>query len=483
MYGITHNIPQQPLYVTSITDNNYMESPFSGPSALEYLYINTDGEQIHLPPLDATPIRNTRSYTYLELSKVFNEGMVQRTEPTEESSDCPGPAHLTERRAHVFSFQDLSIVHPRQQNAISTNLNHFFNPLEFSPLKRQAPHLSIETIHQIYEYVQSFSNLYWSIAGESQNCILLRRETSHLQRSLIFTPDNHVIVLLNRTGNPNLQERDRLLGEGSYKKITLAIDLTGETYASAGFISTPPLAIQNYIHLSTVPGFIHCHYIVNYPRSEKGLSKLAIPENHQIKSRLLLEFCDAGDLEQAIRNDSLSPKAKRTIFISLLHHLADLHDNLRSVHRDIKPSNILLKRLSDGEIIPIICDIDAICLDTDEKELEYNCGTIDYYSPEFAREYLSNDDPLPSKARQNNDMWAFGCTMFELFAMGELPWASFPDDDDVYEAIAELTEQWFSEPPKETPEHLIWQVLNVNETERPTAKNLLDQVHRVQWKA
>ncbi|NNM43775.1 MAG: protein kinase [Chlamydiae bacterium] len=450
-------------------------------SALEQLY--TVGAQTYLPCLDTQLIRDTKTYTYVELNKVFNQGITQRVEPTEASASCSGPSLLDECPSPVISLRDLSIVRPQQQNAIHLDPNQFFNPLEFSPLKRQAPHLSLETIHQIYQYVQAFSNLYWDIARESQNCVLLRRESSHLQRSLIFTPDNRAIVLLNRTNNPAMPERDRLLGEGSYKKITLAIDLSGETYASAGFINTPPLALQNYARFSTVPGFIHCHYIVNYPRSEKELSKLTGPEDHQTKSRLLLEFCDAGDLEKAIQSGSLSPKAKRNIFISLLHYLADLHDNLRSVHRDIKPSNILLKRLPDGEIIPIICDIDAICLDTDEEELENNCGTVDYYSPEFAKEYLSDDDPLPSKARQINDMWAFGCTMFELFEMGELPWASVPDDDDVYEQIAELTEQWFPEPPKETPEHLIWQVLNVNETQRPTAKILLNQVHRVQWKA
>lgn len=60
--------------------------------------------------------------------------------------------------------------------------------------------------------------------------------------------------------------------------------------------------------------------------------------------KLVLEYCNAGDLKQLIhRNGKISSiSLLRDITRQLTVGLAYLHDDAMIVHRDIKPSNILI---------------------------------------------------------------------------------------------------------------------------------------------
>ncbi|NNM43549.1 MAG: protein kinase [Chlamydiae bacterium] len=425
--------------------------------------------------MQPTSCQDTRTYRHIELQK---ELFPRETECMDDQpKDTPADDIY---KSPVLSLHDLTVISPQQQGPSNLSSN-FFNPLEFSPLRTHAPHLSLQTIHGIYQFVQLYNMIYSDEVAKLGSNLLVRR-TNSLERSLVFTKDRHVIVLLNRTNNPNEQERDKLLGKGSYKIVTLAVDLAGTPYASASFKeSATEDELDNYTRFSHIQGFIQCNYVVTYSRSEKELKKFRHPEFNEIKTRVFLEYCDAGNLSTAIRERSLSLKDKKNIFTQVLITLSELHENECCVHRDVKPGNILLKKSPTGEIIPKIADLDTICDEDDEMELVRPCSTITYSSPEFAKAYLADDFTLQDKVKQNNDVWGFGCTMFKLLEMGTLPWGKHDSKTKILDRLSTAQKRWFGEPNPNTPEHLVWQALTINEYKRPSLAKLAAQLPQVTW--
>ena len=81
------------------------------------------------------------------------------------------------------------------------------------------------------------------------------------------------------------------------------------------------------------------------------------------------------------------------------------------VHRDIKPSNILLAR-ADGKVVVKLTDLGLARL-VDDEEFKVTrdgstVGTIDYLSPEQARDSRSADI--------RSDIYSLGCTAYHMLA-------------------------------------------------------------------
>ncbi len=71
--------------------------------------------------------------------------------------------------------------------------------------------------------------------------------------------------------------------------------------------------------------------------------------------------------------------------------------------------------------------------------------------------------------------------MFRLFEMGTLHWRKFDSTAKVLDRLAKAQKRWFTEPNPNTPQHLVWQALTINEYKRPTLGELQAQLPQVPW--
>jgi len=128
----------------------------------------------------------------------------------------------------------------------------------------------------------------------------------------------------------------------------------------------------------------------------------------------ILQYYEAGNLQQLTQRVTLSQAQKEDILKQLLDGIGFLHSQ-GIIHRDLKPQNILIVN-RNGAYIPKITDFGiSKKLDINKSSLFSNsiagAGTLSYASPEQL------GDRTISK---NTDLWSYGVIAFWLFT-GELP--------------------------------------------------------------
>lgn len=128
----------------------------------------------------------------------------------------------------------------------------------------------------------------------------------------------------------------------------------------------------------------------------------------------ILQYYEAGNLQQLIDNNNLTFAQKQNLLTQLLEGIGFLHDQ-GIIHRDLKPANILIVKRGE-EYIPKITDFGiSKKLDINNSSIFSNslagAGTLSFASPE----QLGG-----TTIRKNTDLWSFGVIAYWLFA-GELP--------------------------------------------------------------
>ncbi len=127
---------------------------------------------------------------------------------------------------------------------------------------------------------------------------------------------------------------------------------------------------------------------------------------------LALEFVDGIDLYDYIeRKGQLAPEESRRILVQAVKAL-DHAFGQGIIHRDIKPSNFLLTRDRDRMRVKLTDMGLARTVDDDEQfrvtRAGSTVGTIDYLSPEQARNSASADI--------RSDIYSLGCTLYHMLA-------------------------------------------------------------------
>jgi serine/threonine protein kinase len=127
---------------------------------------------------------------------------------------------------------------------------------------------------------------------------------------------------------------------------------------------------------------------------------------------LALEFVDGIDLYDYIeRKGQLAPEESRRILVQAVKAL-DHAFQQGIIHRDIKPSNFLLTRDRDRMRVKLTDMGLARTIDDDEQfrvtRAGSTVGTIDYLSPEQARNSASADI--------RSDIYSLGCTLYHMLA-------------------------------------------------------------------
>ena len=131
----------------------------------------------------------------------------------------------------------------------------------------------------------------------------------------------------------------------------------------------------------------------------------------------ILQYYEEGNLNQLLKNNTLTFSQKQSILMQILEGLDFLHQN-SIIHRDLKPQNILIARRGN-DFIPKITDFGiSKQLDINKSSVFINsiagAGTLAFSSPEQLRE---------SEIRKNTDLWSYGVIAFQMFT-GKLPFTT-----------------------------------------------------------
>ncbi|MBI2805213.1 MAG: serine/threonine protein kinase [Planctomycetes bacterium] len=202
---------------------------------------------------------------------------------------------------------------------------------------------------------------------------------------------------------------------------------------------------------------------------------------------IALEFVDGADLQDYInRQCLLDPEEARQIIIQATRALGHAHEQ-GIVHRDVKPSNLLLTQ-KEGQLLVKLTDFGLAIRQENDEEFRITrdkttVGTVDYMSPEQARDSRSADT--------RSDIYSLGCTFFHMltgtapFARGSLPerivqhmQAQAPDvrrlNKAVPESLAVIIHRMLEKDPQDryqTPAELLHALENPGEVAVPAGKN------------
>lgn len=303
----------------------------------------------------------------------------------------------------------------------------------------------VQAINNIYDYheiprqlvPEEIQKIVTYISGcradfQNQNAYLPARDTK-CSRPIQFTADGRVFVHLTKSTDPHI-------GTGGIKKIKFAIDVdSGEYYASA---STKRVCVGERIpmewevetleKLKGLEGWLQIHGKAIY-----------VDKTYQHpKQRILLEFCNGGNLFDAIVADRkgqrlITIEEKKLIFEKLVYALKEFHAR-GFVHGDLKPDNVLLIRDRYGKIIDLrIADVGGSCHVEDSLERKRRVHlSLAYCSPEhypFLRyvEMENKPEGVEFDIDPSQDMWGLGAILFNLFHIDvkSLPFCDFFIDE------------------------------------------------------
>ena len=197
---------------------------------------------------------------------------------------------------------------------------------------------------------------------------------------------------------------------------------------------------------------------LNHPNIVRYLGYIDSPPNYC----LVLEFCEAGDLHDALRRPTL-PGFFEKISTGVASGLAYLHSR-RVIHRDVKSANVLMSSApsADGLPYPKLTDF-GVAVELPERSssagnmLTAETGTYRWMAPEVIRH-----QPYSTSA----DMYSCAILLYELLTH-ELPWRGYepmqvaaavaledrrpPLPAGVPRPLAELLQRTWSTRPRERP--------------------------------
>jgi serine/threonine-protein kinase len=145
---------------------------------------------------------------------------------------------------------------------------------------------------------------------------------------------------------------------------------------------------------------------------------------------LALEYIDGIDLHDYVtRKEKLPVEESRELLVQAARAVAHVHQH-GIVHRDIKPANFLVTERQGRPFVKLIdLGLARRMRDTESRVTVSGTtvGTVDYMSPEQARDSSSVD--------VRADIYSLGCTWFHLLA-GRPPFGEGPLTERVYNHVA-----------------------------------------------
>ena len=153
----------------------------------------------------------------------------------------------------------------------------------------------------------------------------------------------------------------------------------------------------------------------------------------------------------------MTRKTKYSIGLSLLKAIRSLWRE-GIVHGDLKPENLVIERKDDGQIYLKIIDY-GTCIQDDNIQLDYCCGTDGFVSPELDKNF---------KLSHKSDIYAVGAILVEL-------WTCCLKQDDYKKSRSDLLKRIkIIEKEDSGISNLIKKCVHINPKRRPNIYELLD---------
>jgi serine/threonine protein kinase len=124
---------------------------------------------------------------------------------------------------------------------------------------------------------------------------------------------------------------------------------------------------------------------------------------------LALEFIDGIDLHEYVNNKGPLDPREAGVFLTQAARALDHLHKFQMVHRDIKPSNLMITQLNGQPLVKLTdLGLARIAADDEFRVTRHGStvGTIDYMSPEQARDSGSADI--------RSDIYSLGCTAYHM---------------------------------------------------------------------
>ena len=288
--------------------------------------------------------------------------------------------------------------------------------------------------------------------------IYIRPVESGQVRALFFTNEK-VYLCFNRK-----KLKDSLLGQGSLKTVTFAVDL-----ASGAFFASASIKLSNNSETTANELFYLRHFT-----NKRGFVQLVDQVRYQSKTRLILELQSKGNLNRVIKNNP-SLQNKKNIFENLVIALLSMHQE-DLLHRDLKPGNILCRKNRENILEAVIADFDTVCPQNDITQLDEHCTTSWWASPEYARAMIEKSSLVPVTTKAH-DIWALGIILHQLLGG---TWNTDSSEAFAFQSIADIkqgpapTEIFF-------PSHLIWEMTQIDPKKRISIETAAKRLPLLIW--
>ncbi|XP_020595599.1 3-phosphoinositide-dependent protein kinase 1-like [Phalaenopsis equestris] len=202
-------------------------------------------------------------------------------------------------------------------------------------------------------------------------------------------------------------EIGKIYGVGSYSKVVRAKkNDTGNVYALK-IMDKKFIAKENKI------SYVKLERIILDQLDHPGVIRLYFTFQDTYSLYMALESCEGGELfDQITRKGCLSEDEARFYAAEVVDVLEYIH-SVGLIHRDIKPENLLLTadghvKVADfGSVKPTMTSKLTVLPNTTYDKACTFVGTAAYIPPE-----VLNSSP----ASGGNDLWALGCTLYQMLA-------------------------------------------------------------------
>jgi calcium/calmodulin-dependent protein kinase I len=202
----------------------------------------------------------------------------------------------------------------------------------------------------------------------------------------------------------HLGKRTRI-GEGRYKVVTQAVDMTTYTLVALSKIRYDDLE-------KAKNGIKEKEMLRSMLGSERIISSEYFGERYKsvnlLKHYIFTVLCDLGRLSEWTR--VLTPQEKIVIAIDTVQAVAELHARGK-VHHDIKPDNILLYTDTENRKRALLADLGYA---KDKTEPMSNAGSPSWIAPEKFRRCAAGI-ALTFEESILTDVWSTGVTLYDLF--------------------------------------------------------------------
>ncbi|XP_057798841.1 3-phosphoinositide-dependent protein kinase 2-like [Salvia miltiorrhiza] len=203
-------------------------------------------------------------------------------------------------------------------------------------------------------------------------------------------------------------ELEKIYGVGSYSKVVRA------RKKDTGMVYAMKIMDKKFITKENKTAYVKLERIVLDQLDHPGVVRLYFTFQDSCSLYMGLESCDGGELfDQITRKGRLSEDETRFYAAEVVDALEYIH-SMGLIHRDIKPENLLLTtdghiKIADfGSVKPMQGSQITVLPNaaSDDKACTF-VGTAAYVPPE-----VLNSSP----ATFGNDLWALGCTVYQMLA-------------------------------------------------------------------